>query len=616
MKKLALLSILLSLPAFLLAQSYVYTPMQASYENESFFYQPVQLEPSNIGPLSQILPGFQTSNPLNQLAQNPAWLPGLNGRDLYAYANVQSRNLYKADGNPKFYNPCPYCAYTNTGATDFIGVPDAYNPYFNANGNRLNQRPFLSAALVGYPFANKRIFAGITYQGIFFKEDYYSYPSFSYPAGSSYSDLATGAANPSVFFQQKNSLKQTGHFLTLLGGYKISEKASLGLQMGATFFQRDGGYGNPTYNYPGPSVDPPSIGTNPTNLLTEQRTQHYRHLSFDLGGRYVISKKFTGMAHLGYLVGSGNENLNISSPYYNKYTPGGASNFYYINQNITTALDTWSNSGHAFNGGLSLLYNLSVNSQLSFFYDGYTDYVGLVPSARLQSYAYTIQQYTDGTVNISPPSQLSSLHSGDGSQNIWQHDLSLFYEWSPIPMITINLGTQYGRYRRSVHTRETNIIRGTSFYQSSSSSGTVKTYSQPINSQQNIDWHNLFHEHSFQFPFIAQIHLFDRIELWGGFNEQIESIREKDNIISPNPVYYYPLETVNTSSTNTIGDPVQYMKYHFIRYRFTLLAGINFDITNRLTLHLSALPLDHRYSYDTTTQTSGLIWQAGISFYP
>ncbi len=45
------------------------------------------------------------------------------------------------------------------------------------------------------------------------------------------------------------------------------------------------------------------------------------------------------------------------------------------------------------------------------------------------------------------------------------------------------------------------------------------------------------------------------------------------------------------------------------------LTGVTFNVTDRLILHLAALPIDSRTHFETARQTAGLIWQAGVSFY-
>ena len=620
MKKVVLLSVTLLVPIVVSAQNFEYSPVQAAFENESFFYRPGQLSPSNFGAFSQLVPGFITSNPLNQLAQNPAWLPELNGHDLYAYVNVQSRNTYKSYGNPAYYNPCPYCEYVNSsvpGNNYIVPVPDAYNAYNTANGHRLNQEPFLSASVIGYPFADKRIFAGFSYQAIISSEDYYAYPGFTYPQGSAFSNSVSGAVS-SVDNFQKNHLKQTGHFLAFYGGYKVSERALLGLRIGATFFQRSGGYGNQTHHAPPygvfyETVSDPAV--NPANLLTEQRSQYYRHMAFDLGGRYIFSQKLTGMAHLGYLAGSGDEMSNTITPIYYETGTANSGTYYQMRKSVTSNILSWNNHGHALNGGLSLQFDVSPYSQLRFFYETYTNRTKLIPGARSQSYSNVISQNTGTVINSS---QSTMLHSGNGSEYDWNHQIGLFYTLFPSSIITLDFGLQYEHGSRNTHTLESSDITGLLITQSIDTTGVASTSRQPVNNNVQINWRNHVREHSFQIPLIAHVRLFNRFEVWGGFNEQIASIKKKDNLVNPNPEPHptYYVQSLSGSTTYTIGEPAFYMKYNYTQYRFTLLAGVDFEINDRFTLHLSGLPLDHRYSYERTHQTSGLIWQAGLSFYP
>ena len=595
MKKSVLLFIIICMPAILLAQNFEYYPMQANFENESFFYHKVQFSPQTYGPFSRLLPGFSASNPLNRLAQNPGWLPDLNGHDLYAYAKIRSRNMYKS-------------GYHATIVPQFIPIANPYY-YRNADGRRLNQKPFLSAAILGYPFANKRVMGGISYQLITSKENYYEYPS--YVQNPVISDFAsTGAVSPTSYFQ-KNRLKQTGHFLSLFGGYKISDRAMIGLRVGAALFQRDGGYGTQTFHPYTPSLQPVSTAS-PSDLLTEQRSQNYRHLSFDLGGRYAISHKLTGMAHFGYLIGSGNEQLYNTTPYQNLIGRENPGVYYYLSQNITTANDNWSDSGHAFDAGLSLQYDLTANGVLSLFYEGYANHEGLTPGASIQTSDYTEIQNPGGIpAKLIKSTQSNELHSGNGSEDAWSHQLALFYKWSPNRTLTLNFGIQYDHNLRNIHTLEATDITCFTLTQTTDTTGQTTTTRQTNTHHEEDNWSNNIHEHAFQIPVVARIHLLNRLEVWGGFDEQIESLKIKSkNSVNPPPHIYPILYT----SIDIYQSPDFTNNFHTTRYRFTLLSGINFDATSRLTLHLTALPLDHRYSYDATNQTSGLIWQAAISF--
>ncbi len=565
-----------------------------------FFYHKVQFTPRTYGPFSRLLPGFGASNPLNQLAQNPGWLPDLNGHNLYAYAEIRSRNMYKSSDQPAI-------------APQFTPIA---NPsyYSNADGHRLNQEPFLSAAILGYPFASKRVMAGISYQLITSKENYYEYPS--YAPNPTTSDFAsTGAVSPTSYFQ-KNGLKQTGHFISFYSGYKLSNRAMIGLRVGVALFQRDGGYGNQTYHpfsYLG--IDAPVSTASPFDLLTEQRSQNYRHLSFDLGGRYAISHKLTGMAHLGYLIGSGNEQLYNTTPYQNLIGRENPGVYYYLSQNITSANDNWSNSGHAFDAGLSLQYDLTTDGVLSLFYEGYASHEGLTPSARIQTSDYTEIQNPGGVpAKLIKTTQSNELHSGNGSENAWSHQIALFYNWSPTRILTLNFGIQYDHNLRNIHTLEATDITGFTLTQTTDTTGQTTTTRQSNTQHEEDNWSNRIHEHAFQIPFVARIHLLNRLEVWGGFDEQVESFRIKSQNSDNPPPPIYPL--LYTSINIYQPYPNFTDNSHTTRYRFTLLSGINFDVTSRLTLRLTALPLDHRYSYDATNQTSGLIWQAGLSFKP
>ena len=622
MKKVGLLFIILCLPALLTAQNFQYIPLQASFENESFFYHPLQLTSSNIGPFSEIMPGFRSVDAMNQLAQNPAWLPDLSGHDLYVYVNVQSRNTYKAYAGNNYYNPCTLCMYSISPQAPYP------NSSKNADGRRLNQKPFFSVAFLGFPFTNKHIFAGFTYQGIKSRQDYYAFPSSLYPQVTTYNDIASTTIN-STEFSPKSSMKQTSSFVSLHVGYRFSDKATVGLRIGSAFFRRDGGYGNKIYpytQYPEHyNIYLPFSASELGDLIKQQRTQHYQHLTVDLGGRYIISDQITGMAHVGYLSGNGDEGQNISSPL--SYSETGmpySGNDYSLNESATMSLNHWINHGHSFTGGFSLQYNLPNNSLLQFFYEGFANHEGLKTEARTMTASYTNQQFTGNLIKqFSSISESSGLYSGNGSTNIWTNQLGLFYNWSPFSSLTLDFGIQYDHYKRSIYSRESGDITGfTLSFRTDTTGSTINTH-RPSNSAQQLDWNNHLRKHSFQIPLIARVHLGSRFEIWGGFYEQIESIRDKDNLLNPDPnSVYYPLPNYNYTSKafnsyrkNTIGDSEYYMTYHYTRYRFTLLAGLNFDVTNRLTLRLSALPFDHRYSYERTQQTSGLIWQTGLSYY-
>lgn len=630
MKKSVFISILILFPIGVFAQSqnFISTPLQAAYENESFFYQPNQFAPIDVGPLANIEPGFRTDNPLNQLAQNPAWQPKLNGHDLYAYIHVRSRNRYKSFNNPPTYNPCPYCIYPLNNIWGPVPYPNKPNLYSNANGHRLNQNPFLNVAIIGYPFKNKDIFAGITYQGMFSKEDYYAYPSFTYPQGTTSDYASTGSANMISIFQ-KSKLRQTGHFVTLYGGYKLSKHAVIGLRISAAIFQRNGGYGNPNknsnngsliYTFKAPAVN--QINANLSNLYTEQRTQHYHHLNIDLGGRYKINQRLTGMVHLGYLIGSGDENLNSSTPSYFETGTKNTGSYYSLTQSVTTAVYQWNNSGHTFNGGWALQYNMPDVGQLSLFYSTYANHTGFTPNAQS---LYSFQRYTqNATVNNASEvstTQRKQFQTGGGSENGWSNNVGLFYKGSFFRNLTIETGVQYEHYSHNMHSLDATNWTLQTFDQIVDTTGKIRNLNQSNNYQQQVNWKDHLREHRFQIPFIAQIRLFNRVEIWGGFNEQIESIKAKDNLINPNPQPYFGVYPNHTTNLTVIPDPnaptpgYNY-NYQSKRYRFTLLSGVNFDVTNNVILHFMALPLDHQYNFNRVYQTNGLIWQAGISIYP
>lgn len=614
MKKSAFFLILIFIPSLVIAQSGNYYPLQASYENESFFYNPKTFSPADLGPLSGIEPGFRSSNPLNQIAQNPAWLPDLNGHDLYTYINVQSKNNYKSN------NYCYNCYYQTEGPVTldvFLPVSDTYR---YADGKRLNQEPFLTAALVGYPFKNKHIFAGIIYQALASKGDYYAYPSISYPQGSAFSEVGTNAVTPLATFQKSN-LKQNGQFVSLYGGYKVSARTVAGLRINAVLFQRSGGYGNPQSYYYNPWIYTAVTSgntTTPSSMLTEQRAQHYRHINFDLGARHSFNSNLTGMIHLGYLAGSGDENLNIFSPYNVENGTPNSGQYYERIQSGNTYLYQWNNSGHTLSGGLSLLFHSNDSETFQVFYEVNNNVTGFTPNGQAREDSQILNQHTSSTIS----SEVSTTHSntiktGNGSQHSWTNNFGIFYEWSPARSLTLKTGLQFGFYDRNTHSLEYSQTNGLVFTQILDTAGHTTQTQQPKSSQEQTNWKDLIHEQNFQIPFIAQFRLFGRLQVWGGFNEQVESIRAKDNLFNPNPSppAVYPVG-IYTNNSNTVANPAYNYKYNTTLYRFTLLSGVNFEVNNRVTLHFTALPLDHRYGLDRVFQTSGLIWQAGVSIYP
>ena len=589
MKKLVLLSTLILLPLVLKAQIFQYKPIQASYDNESFFYKPSQFNPTDIGSFSNLVPGFYSSNPINKLDQDPSWLPDLHLQNWYAYANVNSRNTFKL-GSPGYH----YISSSN-----------------NVSGHRLYEQPFLSGAILGYPLANKNLFIGFQYQAIVSQNDTYNFTYHSNSLFNFKANNSNGSTNPPYFFE-KNRLQQTSQFLTLYTGYRISGQNTIGLRVEAVLFKRNGDYGNPAFTTPVNTQANLLNGMpSPSNLFTEHRSQHYHHIHFDLGEQFIFSPHFRTMIHFGYLVGKGTETLNNTEPSYTESGSYNSGQAYSLNESVINNNDSWSNDGITFNGGLTMQYTVTSKSRLRFIYSGYSNRVGLSPGVRSQVFSLLINQNAQGTSSTqgkTVTAQQTLLHSGDGTEISWNHNLALSYQWSPTRNISFDFGVQLGYYRRRLHSLETSDETGLQLTQTTDTTGATQSQAVPSAVDSTISWSNYLHIYSAQIPFIAHFQITKHIELWGGVNEAVDEIKMKDNIFNPNPV-----TSTNGSNTTTNSNP--FNSYRYSRYHFTVISGAKININNQLSFHVTVIPYDHRYSYQLLHQISGIIWQAGVSVY-
>lgn len=487
--------------------------LQKSFEQEEFFFRPIYVNPYGIAGYSSAILGI-VDDPLLNLQMNPATLYSDSARASLVYLEYRStRTLEERIPN----NIYPVMSGARLASSDFI------YPYGYVYGNtRQAAEPLIAAAYVGRPLQSiaPELFLGATYQLIYVNEQYYSIPQNIYKPvlGADYRGIPVAAeASFPVTEDEKgdDNMHETGHFVSLLGGYDITENLEVGFSIARAIFDRSGTLGS-DYS----SLMPYAPSSSSTSADFESRDQTYRHWDLSAGVNLKGEKESRVGLMAGYLTGRGVQDLAHQNSIYYASTPLWVGNWNYYSRYAPTT-QHWKDDGKTYYGGVNLRLPVAPFQFLNFYYRYSHESVDLRSSSTILDTSYSsYRSQVDTTVSTNEGhSYLSDLRTGTGTRTGSSHRIVASYQWIPKRDLSVNIGFSYES--QSGETRTSEPV--TSFRSSSSVSGhnaTTSTYSSSTAESKTLDWTFTTSVTTIQVPIFVNVKTSEMTSLILGVNRK------------------------------------------------------------------------------------------------
>ncbi|WP_069130614.1 hypothetical protein [Rhodohalobacter halophilus] len=377
------------------------------FDNQPFFFQPSQVSPYQMGVFSDVIGQF-SDHPLSEINRNPANLNQLNERS-YLYADFKT---LPDETLKSYYSGCVNCI-----TPAWIITP--------TEENRTIREPFLLAAYFMNPIENSGWRLGLTYQLMSMSESFYQIRSNPY----TYYDnqLATGSAlpSPSPYDGKRDQYRIQGHFPSFYTGYEFSEDLSIGLKVGYNYYSGNGNHVSENFGNISDIAIPPQA-----NEFSRQRDVIYSHWDFSAGINAGLSDRSTVGVSIGYLTGAFDQKgSEIYNQAYENYDLNG-DDFYYTNFSDWFERGGFERNGQTLYATADYTFGRDENSiyRLNYrvsFSDQDFDFGS---SGYRFSESENYFENNEGELQfwISENEQ-STLNSGAGSSELWQHRFSASY---------------------------------------------------------------------------------------------------------------------------------------------------------------------------------------------
>ena len=370
-------------------------------------FTPSEFTPTGVGIYQDISAQF-SPHFLSNVTSNPASLSRITSEN-YLYVD------FKTNRQEEFYtyDPRVYDTFSNS----------LYAPISQTYTVR---EPVISAAFFSTPFENKKYTLGATYQLIDIKDSFYrSGRPYFWPY---YGPVLANASSYSIesrLTQRVNETNHTGHFMSFINSYKLSEELSLGFKIGYNTYTSFGNSipGNPVTDLP---VINYTIGGYNYN-----KNQDYSHWDLSAGLTYITSENSNGGISFGLLKGNFEHQENSRSSYNSNYFDE-SSNYVSLRSNSSSQERNISSSdGITLYTNLNYYLNLTGSSSSEIVYK---------LQRKTQDFGYGLIRNSSGfydeTYINGSDIEINSVYNNDGNssafgagKNItWDHQVSFKYE--------------------------------------------------------------------------------------------------------------------------------------------------------------------------------------------
>ena len=520
---------------FVQAQYFDERVIEKSFEKSDFFFQPVYLNPYQIGQFGNALPGLVDDLLLN-LKVNPAYLANRMTDKQYVY--VDFRNSRDQNSSNSYDPTWKY------GYLDYAPMPF---PIYYVD-SRKELEPVISLAYFIRPTGKTSpLVLGMTYQLLMQDESYYQVPYDVYKSnvGLDYAGRAL-SEDSSIPITDRYSgddlMEQDGHFLAVTAGLTLSPKFYTGLRIGRAVFDRDGAYGNTNVwedNYLTESQN--------NNSSMTDRVQDYNHWNTTLGFQYQASDDFLLGVKAGYLKGLANQTqLSESGSLYRDGVIDQGENWSYYYQSALNDQE-WEHDGGTIYAGLHIESKMENNS---IFFTQYTwqkedvdlTSSGLVADTSYSNYYYVGDSWRSRSISHSA---VDDIRSGSGNRSGNRYDFTAGMRLVLDSKTKLGFGIHVEKHDVTTETLEHVTARRVSEYtHSNSENWSMSDYYRynSVGEKKDLNWDLKIQSVRVQIP-IVLTHMFSKhFEVMFGINRSIDSWEIEEQTLA---VFAYRDKQVN-----------------------------------------------------------------------
>ncbi|MBI2429301.1 MAG: hypothetical protein HYV29_11015 [Ignavibacteriales bacterium] len=294
-------------------------PSEKRFEDQSFYFSPTYVNPYGVDEFSSALSGI-VDHPLMNLQINPAGITSAD-QNTYLYFDYRT-NKDLARKNYAGIRP----------ADQYVFGPILY-PYYPGT-TKLSVEPAFSSAVLGklFPESIPELTLGISYELISQSEPFY-------PIENYISNPYAMETARDVSYDGIDQVRNTGHFIALFSGYRLTDDLSVGARLGRSLFERSGKYGPQVRSTSGSASS--SFYSNDND-----RGQDYHLWDASLGVQLQLSDRILIGATAGYFTGDVTQSELYRSINNSLYT---ASSLSY--ESVTDNTRNWKHTGNGFSLG-------------------------------------------------------------------------------------------------------------------------------------------------------------------------------------------------------------------------------------------------------------------------
>lgn len=513
--------LLLVLPLTVHAQYNGQQPLQKSFEQARFFYQPSAVETWTIGEFTAGSPGL-FEDPLNAIALNPSLLDGERIDRHYFYLDFRSLHENKESGFARIYP-----TYYDASRTSSIRYP--YHGYNTSP----ELAPLLSFAYLTKPLEQIPWRIGATYQLIYSNDDYYRIPHDIYQQSFAETSARTASGDVSVpvtdRYSGSDNMSHMGHFLNLYTSYQITDILGVGAKIGYTGFNREGEVGSS--NLWGNS----GLDNESYRSTFEDRSQQYQHLDLNLGVTLQLSDATEIGLNGGALLIQTEQDLNQNNEY-NHYRGDTTTAEYNFHDSWDMTTQRWDHTGQTINYGASLKQDLSETIQLLTFYEGYYSDLDLDLTSDIASESYSIYRrvYDDSDTYYSEnDSEVTDQRTGDGTQTNINHQVAAHLRFTFNEDNRLLVGINLEQNRLTYETREqvSAFDESYRYYERTGSNPYENEYYNLRDAEKELRWDYDSRRNQIDVPVIYTRNMSESFELSFGVQRTLSDVRNEETIL-------------------------------------------------------------------------------------
>ncbi len=559
------------------SQYYGEQVVEKSFEQEEFFFLPHNLLPYGVGAFRNVAPGL-IDEPLLNAAVNPAWLCHADLARPYLYLDF--RNTHVAQEKQGYVWPGIYAE--TRAAMDVMPYP-----WFYVQTRKLAE-PIFSGGVLARPFG-QRLSLGLTYQAVLQDQAYYGIPQDIYRArgGLDYAGRTTARAEdiPIVDrYRGTDEMHEAGHFLSLLVGYQLLHRLSLGAKLNRSTFELQGTFGSQNLwegSWP---------GNESLWRTSEERTQDYRHWEGVGGLSYKASKSLRLGVVLGHLWGDAVQSLGRADSSFWRYrSPGTSDSSRYLQG--ATVQQQWDHHGKTTYGALTLWSELSPAHLLTAYYLYLSQRTELSVASATRDTSFSNYFYTwDGDWYLGQGKwALRDVRDGGGKGPLTLHRVAATVHWRLQARMQLRLGVNYERKKRSIATSEAvRANRHSDSWYGGSRAAEWRSF-QHIDEDKTLYWDFCARETTVQIPLIFTWQPAQPVELLLGLNR---SMKQWDITDVTTAIFAFRQTIQDSATTRKANFRERYTEPREKRseVQTTFLAGITVKPSARLPARLLGVP--------------------------